>query len=93
MTQSKPCETCDGTGKTYTSCCGVEMYGSEYEDYDICPTCKEHLGGEEECEDCGGTGVEKEVPVNVLPLITPPWWNDLYIDGAGNSFSDADPGL
>ena len=22
---------------------------------------------------------------------TPDWWNDLYTDGAGNCFSDADP--
>jgi len=24
---------------------------------------------------------------------TPDWWNDLYTDGFGNCFSDADPGL
>lgn len=27
------------------------------------------------------------------PVNTPDWWNDLYTDGAGNCFSDADGGL
>lgn len=25
--------------------------------------------------------------------MTPDWWNDLYTDGTGSCFSDADPGL
>lgn len=30
--------------------------------------------------------------VDYAPM-TPDWWNDLYTDGCGNTFSDADPGL
>lgn len=50
------CIECDGDGKTFYSCCGDDVKGTEYEDYDIYPTCKEHLGGPEECESCKGTG-------------------------------------
>jgi hypothetical protein len=32
---------------------------------------------------------KKPRPINS----TPEWWNDLYTDGSGNCFSDADPGL
>jgi hypothetical protein len=57
------CKTCEGTGKVYTSCCGDDIKGTEYEDYNICPTCKEHLGGEEDCDDCGGTG---KIEINIV---------------------------
>jgi hypothetical protein len=53
------CTNCEGTGDNYYSCCGDDMRGN---DYDICPTCKEHTGwdGErdEECTECNGTGKE-----------------------------------
>ena len=53
------CSECDGTGKVYYSCCGDDVKGTLYEDYGICPTCKEHLSGEhEDCESCNGTGTE-----------------------------------
>lgn len=48
------CELCDGTGKETMSCCGDDIRGTLYQDMGICPTCKEHLGGE--CEECKGTG-------------------------------------
>lgn len=49
-----PCDECEGTGKTYYSCCGDDMRGA---DIDICPTCKEHQGDEgEPCDTCNGTG-------------------------------------
>lgn len=34
-----------------------------------------------------------KIPKNIPICATPDWWNDLYTDGAGNCFSDADPGL
>ena len=53
------CTNCEGTGDNYYSCCGDDMRGN---DYDICPTCKEHTGwdGErdDECTECNGTGKE-----------------------------------
>lgn len=55
----KECEYCEGTGQVWMSCCGDEMAGSEYEDYMICPTCKEHIGDDtEDCGACDGTGYE-----------------------------------
>lgn len=50
------CEQCEGTGDDFYSCCGDDMRGN---DYDLCPTCKEHQGYEEgnkNCQECGGTG-------------------------------------
>jgi hypothetical protein len=35
--------------------------------------------------------IDKPEPIRHIK--TPDWWNDLYTDGTGNSFSDADPGL
>ena len=46
------CKACDGEGTVVMSCCGDNIRGN---DIDICPTCSEHCGMEEEiCEDCGG---------------------------------------
>ena len=60
------CVACEGTGKTYFSCCGDDVKGTIHEDYGICPTCKEHLSGEyEDCEDCNGTG---EIELNKTNL-------------------------
>ena len=50
------CPECDGDGTTYYTCCGDDIKGTEYEDYGICPSCKEHQGGPEECETCLGKG-------------------------------------
>ena len=50
------CDECEGTGEVYYSCCGDDMKGSDFEDVDICPTCREHVGGPQTCESCGGTG-------------------------------------
>ena len=55
-TVTEDCTDCQGTGKVYQSCCGDDVYGTIYEDLDLCPTCKEHIGGEQDCETCNGTG-------------------------------------
>jgi len=58
------CTDCDGTGTVHYSCCGDDVKGTIYEDYDLCPTCKEHLGGPEPCENCNGTGkIEIEISI------------------------------
>ncbi len=50
------CPECDGSGTVLYSCCGDKMTGNA-KDYLICPSCKEHLGEDEEpCEYCDGTG-------------------------------------
>jgi len=46
------CETCNGVGEVYYSCCTGEIVNN---DWHLCPECKEHLGLEM-CEDCDGTG-------------------------------------
>ena len=50
------CPECGGDGKTFYSCCGDDIKGTEYEDVAICPTCREHLGEPETCENCNGLG-------------------------------------
>jgi hypothetical protein len=53
------CESCEGTGKDFYSCCGDDMRGK---DFDLCPTCKEHTGWmgslkeAEPCYECEGKG-------------------------------------
>ena len=51
------CECCEGTGKDFFSCCGVDMRGN---DIDICPDCKEHTGwdgtSDGDCTECDGEG-------------------------------------
>lgn len=54
--QMEDCLECDGSGKVHCSCCGDDVKGTTWEDIDICPTCREHLGGPQECETCGGSG-------------------------------------
>lgn len=49
------CETCNGTGVVYYSCCTQEPVDP---DIAMCPVCKEHLG-EEDCEDCKETEDDK----------------------------------
>lgn len=51
-----PCPECYGLGKVHYSCCGDDVYGTVAEDYDLCPSCKEHLPGRTVCENCSGTG-------------------------------------
>ena len=50
------CPECDGSGEVYYSCCGDDIKGTTWEDIEICPTCREHLGGPETCPTCAGTG-------------------------------------
>ena len=50
------CDECDGKGTVLYSCCGDTVTGW-YKDALICSSCKEHLGDEEPCESCSGTGV------------------------------------
>lgn len=55
------CPECVGDGKVLYSCCGDDVKGTEYEDYGLCPTCKEHISTEYEvCETCEGTGEIEE---------------------------------
>ena len=54
------CIECNGYKETHYSCCGDDVYGTEWEDIDLCPTCREHLLGRETCERCEGTGWEPE---------------------------------
>lgn len=59
MTQptTTTCPECNGSGKTWYSCCGDNMDDyPEHSDYMICPTCQEGLGEEEPCETCKGSG-------------------------------------
>lgn len=59
MNIENECSSCEGTGKDFFSCCGVDMRGR---DYDNCPDCKEHTGwsgnikDSEDCPECNGTG-------------------------------------
>jgi hypothetical protein len=46
------CPTCYGKGEATFSCCTGEVVN---DDILMCPCCYEHLG-EEECQDCDGTG-------------------------------------
>ena len=53
------CSECDGDGYVIVSCCGDDIKGR---DVDLCPTCHEHTGGEDDqepCDNCDGTGVIK----------------------------------
>ena len=53
---AEPCTECDGDGYVVTSCCVDDIKGN---DIDLCPTCGEHCGMEQEtCEHCNGTGEE-----------------------------------
>lgn len=49
----KYCDICDGDGYTVLSCCGDNIKGN---DIDLCPSCLEHCGMEEEPCEC----LEKE---------------------------------
>ena len=56
-TETGECGCCEGTGKNFFSCCGVDMRGN---DIDICPDCKEHTGWDGssygDCTECDGEG-------------------------------------
>ena len=70
---SEDCKECNGDGYTITSCCGDDMKPCLPES-DLCPTCHEHTGGEDDkktCTSCGGIGkkVYGRIPVMVnIPL-------------------------
>jgi len=49
------CETCNGQGKGYFSCCTGDILKGLEADYGMCPECREHLG-EDMCGDCFGIG-------------------------------------
>ena len=52
------CEECDGDGWVRYSCCGDDIKGN---DIDLCPSCLEHCGDEqEECDICNGTGIKPD---------------------------------
>jgi len=52
--ETEVCSNCDGEQTFQYSCCGDDIKGN---DIDICPTCGEHCGDEEEdCEVCNGLG-------------------------------------
>jgi len=60
MKHTITCNECEGEGVVSMSCCGDNML---YADIDICPTCGEHCGmEEEECEECEGEGV---IPISI----------------------------
>lgn len=46
------CDTCNGAGVACFSCCTGDVIK---DDYQMCPSCMEHLG-EEECSTCEGEG-------------------------------------
>ena len=56
------CPTCLGHGEAMFSCCTGEAI---HDDSDLCPVCYEHMG-EEDCEDCSGTGKVTEEVANKL---------------------------
>ena len=39
-----------------SECCGEEMTGG-YEDVGICPKCRDHCDGVEDCPECYGMGI------------------------------------
>jgi len=56
----RDCPDCKGCGETHFSCCGDDVLNTEWEDIDLCPTCKEHLPGRERCDRCHGEGTLNE---------------------------------
>ena len=62
------CTQCQGTGVVAYSCCGDVIY----DDTELCPTCKEFIGYEEEECECK-TSIKKQTPVE--------WLVEQYIDG------------
>lgn len=57
------CPSCAGSGWEFISCCGDDILDTEYEDFAICPTCKEHQGEREPCSECDGKGYLDPVEV------------------------------
>ncbi len=53
-----PCQTCEGSGKTYWSCCNIDMK-DKYPEISRCPECGEAFQPEV-CDTCNGTGEETE---------------------------------
>jgi hypothetical protein len=57
--KKEECPDCEGRGYTIWSCCGDDITNNINE-IDLCPTCLEHCGDEQEqCETCVGTGIYK----------------------------------
>lgn len=53
MDMYEKCPECNGSGFMFYSCCTGEVLGGPWEDIQMCPLCKEHLG-EQDCETCHG---------------------------------------
>lgn len=53
------CELCDGKGAVILSCCTGDRLTGLYEDYELCPVCKEHVV-EDTCPECDGFGYNYE---------------------------------
>ena len=51
--ESGICVECDGDGWVHVSCCGDDIKDN---DTDLCPSCHEHCGEPETCEECDGSG-------------------------------------
>jgi len=52
--ETEECPNCEGQKTFVWSCCGDDI---THNDIDLCPTCGEHCGDEEEdCEVCNGLG-------------------------------------
>jgi hypothetical protein len=71
------CEACSGQGEAIWSCCTGDRVD---EDYSRCPSCGEGLG-EEECQECDGTGLvslntPQETPTILDPIGQAEAWAD-----------------
>lgn len=72
------CEACSGKGEGIWSCCTGDRVD---EDYAMCPRCHEHLG-EEECQECDGTGlVPLDTPQQPPIIIDPIGQAEAYYEG------------
>lgn len=88
------CYDCSKKGANYYNRSGQRLNeGAFLSDLPLCPECfsirfpNDHKAIKKEKEAHPIKAFEQNMNT------TPDWWNDLYTDGAGNCFSDADGGL